>query len=257
MTDAKITKQPITHQFQLSKNQSPTSKEDIEYMSNIPYSNAVGLIMYLMVCTQPDLAHVMSLLSKYMANPGKEHWEAMKWTLRYLVGMTKVGLIYRRQNSTTDLEGYCDADYAWDRDSRRSTSAYLFLIGGNCVSWKVQIQPAVVLSTTESKYIVVTEAIKEALWLRGLLEEVTGYKKTPTVYSDSQSCIHLCKNPFFHDKTKHVEIKYYFIRDKVTEGHVSILKVPTEENPSDMGTKVVTLHKFKLCMNFLGVEYGG
>ncbi|XP_062085394.1 secreted RxLR effector protein 161-like [Humulus lupulus] len=257
MKDAKITKQPITHQFQQSKNQSSISKEDIEYMNNIPYSNAVGSITYLMVCTRPDLAHVMSVLSKYMASPGKEYWQAMKWTLRYLASTAKVGLIYKRKHSITDLEGYCDADNAGDRDSKRSISVYFFLIGGNCVSWKVQIQPVVALSTTESEYIAVTEVIKEALWLRGLLEEVIGYKKTPTMYSDSRSCMHLCKNLVFHDRTKHVEIKYHFIRDKITEGHVSILKVPTEENPADMGTKVVTLHKFKLCMNLLGVDYGG
>ncbi|XP_062104441.1 secreted RxLR effector protein 161-like [Humulus lupulus] len=218
-------------------------------MSKVPYSNVVGSIMYLMVCTRPDLSYAMSMLRKYMSNPGKPHWNAMKWTLRYLLGTTDIGLTYRRQNYGLKLEGYSDAYYAGDKDQRRSTSAYYFLFGGNCISWRVQLQPVVALSTTE--------AIKETIWIHGLLSEINIKCGIPTVYTDSQSCIHLCKNPIFHDRTKHVEVKYHFIREKVTQEQVFIEKVPTEENPADMGTKVVTLHKFKLRLNLLGVDTGG
>lgn len=176
MEDAKITKQPITYQHQLSKAQCPIEPKDIDEMKDVPYYNVVGSIMYLMVCTRPGLAHVMSILSKYMANLGKEHWQAMKWTMRYLAGTTKVGLVYRRLSSKLLIEGYSDADYAGDKDSRRSTTTYFFTIGGSCVSWKVQLQLVVALSTTESEYIVVIEAIKEALWLHGHLEEITKTK---------------------------------------------------------------------------------
>ncbi|KAM6563895.1 hypothetical protein CsatB_023893 [Cannabis sativa] len=225
-------------------------------MKDVPYSNAVGSIMYLMVSTRPDLGYAMSVLSKYMANPGKVHWLAMKWVFRYLLGTTKVGLIYNRQKANTIIEGYSDSDYAGDRDNRRSTSAYFFLIGGNCVSWKVQLQPVVALSTTEAEYVATTEAIKEAIWLKGLMKELNLLKGVPTVYSDSQSCIFLCKNPMFHDRTKHKEIKYHFIRDKVTQGEIDIEKVPTEDNPADMGTKIVTLNKFTHCMNLLRINSG-
>ncbi|KAM6553280.1 hypothetical protein CsatB_014042 [Cannabis sativa] len=225
-------------------------------MKDVPYSNAVGSVMYLMVSTRPDLGYAMSVLSKYMANPGKVHWLAMKWVFRYLLGTTKVGLIYNRQKANTIIEGYSDSDYAGDRDNRRSTSAYFFLIGGNCVSWKVQLQPVVALSTTEAEYLATTEAIKEAIWLKGLMKELNLLKGVPTVYSDSQSCIFLCKNPMFHDRLKHIEIKYHFIRDKVTQGEIDIEKVPTEDNPADMGTKIVTLNKFTHCMNLLRIESG-
>ncbi|KAM6579722.1 hypothetical protein CsatA_008998 [Cannabis sativa] len=225
-------------------------------MKDVPYSNAVGSVMYLMVSTRPDLGFAMSVLSKYMANPGKVHWLAMKWVFRYLLGTTKVGLTYNRQKANTIIEGYSDSDYAGDRDNRRSTSAYFFLIGGNCVSWKVQLQPVVALSTTEAEYVATTEAIKEAIWLKGLMRELNLLKGIPTVYSDSQSCIFLCKNPMFHDRTKHIEIKYHFIRDKVTQGEIDIEKVPTEDNPADMGTKIVTLNKFIHCMNLLRIDKG-
>ncbi|XP_062104449.1 secreted RxLR effector protein 161-like [Humulus lupulus] len=185
-------------------------------MSKVSYSNAVDSIMYLMVCTRPNLAYAISVLSKYMSNPGRIHWLAMKWLSRYLVGSTKVELIYQQQQASTTIEGYSDADYAGDRDSRKSTPAYMFLMGGNCVSWKVQLQPVVALSTTESEYIATTEAIKEAIWIKGLMEEIKLLNGILTVYSDSQICVHLCKNPMFYDRTKHIEIKYHFIRDKVT-----------------------------------------
>ncbi|XP_062075382.1 secreted RxLR effector protein 161-like [Humulus lupulus] len=150
MNNAKITKLPITSQHQLSKEQCPKTKDEADYMNRVPYSNAVRFLMYLMVCTRPDLSYAMSLLSKYMSNPGKPHLEAMKWTLRYLLGTMDIGLTYRKQNYILRLEGYSDADYAGDRDQRRLTSAYYFLIGGNCISWRVQLQPVVALSTTES-----------------------------------------------------------------------------------------------------------
>ncbi|XP_060967778.1 secreted RxLR effector protein 161-like [Cannabis sativa] len=160
MRDAKVVKQPITSQYTLSKEQSPKTEKEIEAMKDVPYSNAVGSVMYLMVSTRPDLGYAMSVLRKYMANPGKVHWLAMKWGFRYLLGTTKVGLIYNRQKANTIIEGYSDSDYAGDRDNRRSTSAYLFLIGGNCASWKVQLQPVVALSTTEAEYdVATTEAI--------------------------------------------------------------------------------------------------
>jgi hypothetical protein len=114
----------------------------------------------------------------------------------------------------------------------------------------------VALSTTESEYIATTEAIKESIWVKGVLEELRLLDSKPVIYSDSQSCVHLCRNPMFHDRTKHIEIKYHFIRDKVTQGHINIDKVPTEENPADMGTKVITLSKFKHCLNLIGLDQG-
>ncbi|XP_062103402.1 secreted RxLR effector protein 161-like [Humulus lupulus] len=256
MKGAKPASQPITNQYTLSKEQCPKTKTGEEEMSKVPYSNDVGSIMYLMVCTRPDLAHAISVLSKYMSNPGRTHWLAMKWLFRYLIGSTKVGFFYKQLQASTTIEGYSDADYAGDRDSRKSTFAYMFLMGGNCVSWKVQLQLVVALSTTESEYIATTEAIKEAIWIKGLMEEIKLLNDIPTVYLDSQSYVHLCKNPMFHDRTKHIEIKYHFIRNKVTQGHIVIDKVPTEDNPADMGTKVVTLTKFKHCLNLLGIDTG-
>ena len=146
-----------------------------------------------------------------------------------------------------------DSDFAGDKDTRRSTTAYFFTVCGNCVSWKSQLQPVVALSTTEAEYIAATEAIKEGVWIQGMLRELGIYNGIATVYTDSQSALHLCKNPVFHERTKHVEVKYHFIREKVTQGEMKVEKVPTEDNLADMGTKVVSLGKFKHCLDLLGV----
>ncbi|XP_062081230.1 secreted RxLR effector protein 161-like [Humulus lupulus] len=208
MKGAKYTKQPMANQFQLSKEQCPKTQAEKEAMSHAPYYNAVVTIMYLMVCTRPDLAYAINVLSRYMADPGRQHWEAMKWVFKYLLGIIEVGPRFSKRTDNTMIKGYSDVDYTGDRDTKKSISVYVFLIWGNCISWKVQQQLVVALSITESE-------------------------------------------------TKHVEVKYHFIWDKVTQGVVQINKVLIEENPVDMGTKIVTLTKFNHNLNLLGIIDGG
>ena len=117
-----------------------------------------------MVCTRADIAYGVSLLSHYMINPRKGHWEALKWILRYLKSTADFGLIYQRKQITIGLvEGYVDSDYAKDLDERRLITGYLFIVCGCIVSWKSILQNIVALSTTEAKYVAIVEAIKEAL----------------------------------------------------------------------------------------------
>jgi len=154
------------------------------------------------------------------------------------------------------LKGFTDSDYAGDRDNRKSMSSYVFTLCDACISWKSQLQHIVALSTTESEYIAATEAIKEALWFKGLLKELSVLSNDVIVYSDSQSAIHLCKNPVFHERTKHIDVRLHFIRDIVSQDIVKLEKVLSEYNPSDMGTKVLTLAKFRSCLTLLNVGKG-
>jgi transposase InsO family protein len=222
MRGSKPVRQPLASHFKLSSSQSPKTASDQEYMSEVPYPSVVGSVMYTMVCIRPDIAHAISVLSRFMSKPGREHWLAMKWLLRYLCSTTNLGLVYRQQGEKVEVEGYLDSDYAGDHDTRKSTTAYFFLVCGNCVSWKSQLQPVVTLSTAEAEYIAATEAIKEGIWLQGMLKELEIYNETVTVFSDSQSALHLCKNPVFHDRMKHVDIKYHFIREKIADGIVKV-----------------------------------
>jgi hypothetical protein len=118
MQDAKPVSTPLASHFKLSLDLCPTSDEDIKYMSRVPYSSVVGSLMYAMVCSHPDLAHAMSVVSRYMANPGKEYWNAVQWIFRYLRGTSNACLRFGK--STRGLVGYVDSGYAGDLDTRRS-----------------------------------------------------------------------------------------------------------------------------------------
>lgn len=173
MTDSKVVQTPLAGHFKLSVSQSPTTEQEKKYMDKIPYASAVGSLMYSMVCTRPDLAYAASLVSRFMAKPGKPHWEAVKWVFRYLKGTSNLGLKYQKTDLKENaLVGFVDSDYAGDLDKRRSLTGYVFTLFGCTVSWKATLQPVVALSTTEAEYIAATEAVKEALWLQGLIGEL-------------------------------------------------------------------------------------
>ncbi|KAL0412930.1 UNVERIFIED_CONTAM: Retrovirus-related Pol polyprotein from transposon TNT 1-94 [Sesamum radiatum] len=225
MKDLDDAKKILAAHFQLCKNQSPNSETEKERMKNIPYSNAIGSVMYLMVSTRPDIAYAVSCLSRFMSNAGLPHWEALKWLLRYLNGSMDIGIKFSKLSDDVKLVGYVDSNYANDRDSRRSTTSYVFTLCGACISWKSQLQNIVALSTTEAEYIATTEALKEAIWLKSLLDEIGFLKQRVTVFSDSQSSIQLCKNPVFHDRTKHIDVRYHFIRDIVGKDIINLVRI--------------------------------
>jgi hypothetical protein len=132
-------------------------------MSKVPYSSTIGILMYAMVCTRPDIAHAVGVVSRYMNNPGKEHWEGVKWILRYLRGFATHTLCFG--GLETILHGYINSNMAGDKDSRRSTKGYVFTIGGTTISWIFKPQKVVALSTTKAEYVAATEASKEMIWL--------------------------------------------------------------------------------------------
>ncbi|XP_031273247.1 secreted RxLR effector protein 161-like [Pistacia vera] len=220
-------------------------------METVPYSNVIGSVMYAMISTRPDLAFAISLLSRYMSNPGSDHWIALKWVLRYINSTACIGLEYCKRTSTLDLVGFVDSDFAGDRDNKKSTTTHRFTLGGNCISWKSQLQPPVALSSTEAEYVALADGFKEAIWMQGLLTKTELTDSKVTIFSDGQSAILLSKNPIYHERTKHVDVRFHFIRDLITKELIELRKVPTEENPADIGTKIVTPAKFKHCMNLL------
>jgi hypothetical protein len=175
----------------------------------VPYSSSVGSLMYAMVCTRPYITHALGVVSRYMNNPSKEHWEAVKWILGYLRGTSTHALCFG--GSDTVLQGYVDSDMVGDKDSRRSTIGYVFTIGGIEISWISKLQKVVSLSTTEAGYVFSTEASKEMIWLQRFMEELGNKHGNNSLYFDIESVIHLEKNSNFHSKTKHIQLGYHFI----------------------------------------------
>nr|GFC37010.1 retrovirus-related Pol polyprotein from transposon TNT 1-94 [Tanacetum cinerariifolium] len=155
-----------------------------------------------------------------------------------------------------DVTGFVDSDYAKDPDKGRSITGYAFLVQGCVVSWKATLQHVVALSTTEAEYMDLTEAVKEAIWLRGLLEELGVELNKVTVNCDNQGAIHLSWNHVFHERTKHINVRYHFIREVLEAKTVEVLKVGTEHNAADALTKVIPGHKLQHCFELLSVGIG-
>ncbi|KAE8695627.1 Potassium transporter 10 [Hibiscus syriacus] len=251
MQDAKPVSTPLGVHFRLSKEQSPKTEEERAHMVKVPYASAIGSLMYVMVCTRPDIAQEVGAVSKHMNNPGKVHWEAVKWILRYLRGTTNKTLCFK--GGDTILTGYVDADLAGNVDIRRSNTGYVYTLGGTAVSWVSQLQKIVALSTTEAEYVAVTEASKEMVWLQSFLEELGKKQENNVLYWESQSVIHLAKNPSFHSRTKHIQLRYHFIRSLLEDGILKLEKISGAQNPADMLTKMVTTDKLKLCSTSVGM----
>jgi len=170
MKDAKSVGTPLAAHFKLSADLSPSDDKEKQEMSRIPYASAVGSLMYAMVCTRPDIAHSVGVVSRFLTNPGKQHWEAVKWILRYLKGTSYHCLCFG--NNDIVLEGFADADMVGDVDTRKSTTGYVYTFAGAAVSWVSRRQKVIALSTTEAEYIVATEACKEMLWMQCFLGEL-------------------------------------------------------------------------------------
>ncbi|GKC77542.1 retrotransposon protein, putative, ty1-copia subclass, partial [Tanacetum coccineum] len=230
--------------FKLSLKDCPVRDCDFERMSKVPYAKAVRSLMYLMVYTRLDIAYAVTIVSRYLANLGKNHWEAVKWILKYLQGTANVGLVYGTNcGNHVDVTGFVDSDYAKDPDKGRSITGYAFLVQRCVVSWKATLQHMVALSTTEAEYMALTEVVKEAIWLRGLLEELSVELNSVAVNCDYQGAIHLSRNHVFHERTKHINVRYHFIREVLEAKTVKVLKVGTEHNVVDALTKVLSMKK--------------
>lgn len=247
MSEARSTTTPMGSHFKLSSVRDIAECVDER---KVPYSSAVGSLMYAMVGTRPDIAYAVGLISRFMSKPGVMHWEAVKWLLRYIKGSLDLNLVYTKDKDF-DVQGFCDSDHAADLDRRRSISGYVFTVGGNTVSWRSVLQPVVALSTTEAEYIALNEAVKEAIWIKGLVQDM-GFKiNMGKIWCDSQSAIYLAKNNMYHERTKHVDVKYHKIREVIESGDVEVLKIHTSRNPADILTKSIPVTKFRSALELL------
>ncbi|GAA0145952.1 transmembrane signal receptor [Lithospermum erythrorhizon] len=252
MESSKSVSCPLGAHFKLSSKTCPGQKMDVEEMQRVPYASAIGSLMYAMLCTRPDLAYPVGVLSRFLSQPRKEHWEAVKWTFRYLKGTSDMCICYDKQGAV--LEGFTDVDVAGDLDSKKSTSGYLFTFAGGAISWQSKLQRCIALSTTEAEYIAITECYKELLWLKSLFKAIGIHQGQFAILCDSQSAIHLSKNPSLHSRSKHIEVRYHWIRDVLEKKLVFIDKVHTNDNSADMFTKILPKGKLDKCCSIAGLS---
>jgi hypothetical protein len=171
MEEAKKGFLPMSHGIHLSKTQCPSTTDERERMSRIPYALAIGSIMYAMICTRPDISYAHSVTSRYHSDPGEGHWTAVKNVFKYLIRTKGMFLVYGREEELV-VTGYTDASFQTDQDDSNSQSGYVFTINGGAVSWKSSKQETVAYSTTEAEYIAALEAAKEGVLIRKFLYEL-------------------------------------------------------------------------------------
>lgn len=216
------------------------------------YKQVVGSLMYL-TATRPDMMYSVSLISRYMANPTEFHLQAAKRILRYLKGTFDYGIMYKK-GSSEELMAYTDSDYAGDTEDRKSTSGYVFLLSSGAVSWLSKKQPIVTLSTTEAEFVAAAGCASQAVWIRRVLEKL-GYtqKKCIDIKCDNSSTIKLSKNPVMHGRSKHIDVRFHFLRELTKDGVIELTHCGTEEQIADLMTKPLKLDAFKKLRDLLGM----
>jgi len=220
----------------------------------VPYRQAIGSLMFLAVVSRPDISHAVGVVSRYADKYTMAHWNAVKRILKYLKKTVSFGITYS-QDKIHNLAGFSDADFAGDRQTRKSTSGYVFKMCNGPVTWSSRRQQSVSLSTTESEYIAASEATKEAVWLYQLLSDIGETVPKPVkIYIDNQSAIRLIKNPEFHNRTKHIDIRFHYIREKFECGDIDPVYVESASQEADIFTKALPKVKFEKLRDLLGVD---
>ncbi|KAH9670908.1 hypothetical protein KPL70_017154 [Citrus sinensis] len=226
-----------------------TGSEDIDPTF---FKSLVGSLRYL-TCTRPDNLYAVGLMSRYMENPKTTHFKATKRILRYIKGTTNFSLLYSFSNDYKPV-GYSDSDWGGDIDDWKSTTGFVLFMGDTAFTWISKKQPIVTLSTCEAEYVAATSSVCHAIWLRNLLKELGLPQEEPTeICVDNKSAIALSKNPVFHDRSKHINTRYHFIRECIARKKVQIKYVKSQDQAVDIFTKPLKQKDFVKYRSLLGV----
>lgn len=249
MSDAKPRNTPLAPGARLCEDEG----DELDTTKH-PYGSLVGSLNYIATCTRPDISYSVGLLARYLTNPTEAHWQGAKSVLQYLNSTAGYSLTYNGKLASEPL-GYCDADYAGDTDTRRSTSGAVFTMCGGAVVWYSKRQQSVSVSTCEAEYIGASMAVKDALWLRQVLADTHLFEQLGPirVRGDNQSSLKLIRNPITSARSKHIDIAHHFVRERAALGHITFSYIPTAEMVADVLTKALPAEKHKFCCAGMGV----
>lgn len=243
MTDCRTADTPIENKLNVPKAEKCTI--------GLSYQKLLGCLMYLAVMTRPDITYSVSYLSQFNTCYSVEHWNYAKRVLKYLKKTKMYCLKFSSQGES--LQGFVDADWASDSLDRKSYTGFCFVMSGSAVSWQSRKQRVTALSSTEAEYVALSEACREAVYLRELLCELTGSLLTIRLYCDNQSALRMASNHQCHNRTKHIDVKHHFVRETVKSGKVEITYLSTNEMPADLLTKGLGSVKHYKFMESLGI----
>ena len=248
MQDAKPAQTPMVDEYRISKDNSPKTINEIIKQE---YMEVVSSLLYLGHMSRPDIAYACSQLGTVLGNPRQKHLDAAKRVIRYLIGTVDLGLYYKYGswqppgfNHEIDggtVAGYTDADWAGDRDTRKSSTCYLTFMSSGLISYKMVKQKVNAMSSAESELIAMSAGARDIQYVRNTLESINISKQTtPTrLMCDSSAAIAISENSGMNDKTKHIALRYFSVRDLQKSGILKVDKIGTDFNPSDICTKAL------------------
>lgn len=249
MTDANAVAVPADPEVRLEKTR------DCDTLIRFPFREAVGSLLFLATVSRPDISFATSAVSKYLNNFNESHCKAVKRIFKYLNGTRCYGLMYESEKNGLGFFSYSDSDYAGDTDTRRSTSGFVCMLAGGPITWSSQCQKMVTLSTTEAEYVAASVTVKDIIWIRKMLKDIGHQCCAATkLYIDNQSAIKLVKNPEYHKRTKHIDIRFHFIREKYDSGEICVLYVPSENQVADIFTKPLGKDRFIRLRTLLNIQ---
>jgi histone deacetylase 1/2 len=235
MDKAKAVSTPMSVQDKLAADQGTPLLGD----SVFDYRSTVGGLQYLTL-TRPDISYAVNKVCQYLAKPTTVHWEAVKRILRYVKGTADIGLRIRKSPSML-LSVFTDADWAGNADDRRSTGGFAVFFGPTLISWSARKQPTVSRSSTEAEYKALANGTAEAIWVQSLLRELhVPQYRPPVLWCDNLGATYLTANPVFHARTKHIEVDFHFVREKVAQGALDVRFVSSADQVADAFTKPST-----------------
>ena len=221
--------------------------EEEERVNNVPYRQLIGALLYLATRTRPDIAFAVNKLAKYNVGHGLQHWKAAKRILAYLKATPTMGIRMKKvEGKKIELTGFCDSDWGGDLDNRRSTTGFIFFFGETPVCWKCRTQERCACSSAEAEYYALSDAVREAQYLRKLLKTLGYEEQRVVIYMDSASAISMAlrdRQPTA--RTRHIDIKHHIILDAIERGEVELRYVPSELNLADILTKPTTRAVFQ------------
>jgi len=249
---------PLAVKHDLTLSQSPTTEAEKhaleDYASDIHYLSLVGSLLFA-TQTRSDIQFVVGLIAQFSNNPGIAHLEAAKRILRYLKSTVNYNLVLgKREEGKFDLVGWSDSNWAQDCDDRRSISGFVFNVAGSSISWSSKKQATVAISSVEAEYVASANATKEAIWLCTLLTKLDFPPTMATmIHADNQGYIALANNPVSHSRAKHIDIHYYFIRERIECREIRLNYISTKDMLADVFTKALPREAFERFRNLLGV----
>lgn len=236
MTDCKGVNTPLEQGFIITP-------EDEAHYVDVPFRELIGSLMYISICSRPDITYAVSYLSRYLDKPNNKVWMAGKRVLRYLHETEAMSIMYKR-NESVNLIGYSDSDWAADLSDRKSVSGGVIYYCGNPVSWLSKKQHCVTLSSTEAEYVAGSLVCAEMIALKGIATDLSNHDLNTLLYMDNQGAIKISQNHENSKRSKHIDVKYHFLKDAVLQKQLSIKYVDTKTNVADVMTKALGRYIF-------------